>query len=119
MIAIQLQLAPLLVVSVHGEGHLFRLDQDTHQIGRSHDASIQLSHPQISRQHTLLVRQPDGRYLLCDGDGHTRPSKNGTYVNGIPVERRYLHSGDVIALGSPEIVAQYFQPEPDSQMETV
>ncbi len=112
MAVTQLQLhPPLLVLSIQGEEHLFRLDQDVYTVGRSRQASISLTHPQVSRQHTLLIRQPDGCYLLCDGDGEIRPSTNGTYVNGIAVERRYLSHGDVIAFGSPEIVAQFFQPE--------
>lgn len=111
MTVTQLQLHPLLIISVQGEGRLFRLDQDVYTIGRSQQASISLTHPQVSRQQTLLIRQPDGCYLLCDGDGEICPSTNGTYVNGIAVERRYLRHGDVIAFGSPEIVAQFFQSE--------
>jgi pSer/pThr/pTyr-binding forkhead associated (FHA) protein len=46
-------------------------------IGRSDECDIQLSHPLVSRLHTQISREPDGRFVIRD-----LGSRNGTTVNG-------------------------------------
>jgi len=76
------------------------------QIGRRSAArglrpDIDLSGPPadtgVSRQHAVLLAEPDGTWALVD-----QGSANGTLLNGIevtPYERARLHDGDEISIG--------------------
>ncbi|MFT3695921.1 MAG: FHA domain-containing protein [Kofleriaceae bacterium] len=64
-------------------GRLFRLG-NRNQIGRMNERSgLAIVHPTVSRKHAMLVRSPEGIWLLID-----HGSTNGTFVNGrsIPPE---------------------------------
>jgi Protein of unknown function (DUF3662)/FHA domain len=67
-------------------------------IGRSRDCDIRLTDPNVSRRHAE-VRQEGSAYFVVDLD-----STNGTEVNGRRARRARLEGGDVIVLGSTEIV---------------
>ena len=67
------------------------------RIGRSLSAHIRFDDPTVSRRHALIVRQDGQTYLLDDG------SRNGTWHNGIRVERAVLHDGDTIDLGTARL----------------
>jgi Nif-specific regulatory protein len=62
-------------------------------IGREASNAIAIADPSVSRKHCLLNGQ-DGRFLVRDLD-----SRNGTLVNGVGVEERWLQHGDEIAAG--------------------
>jgi len=51
--------------------------------------------PELSRRHASVSRDDDGRLVIED-----LGSRNGTVVNGIPVERKALVAGDRIRLGA-------------------
>jgi hypothetical protein len=67
-------------------------------IGRSKDCDVQLADPNASRRHAEL-RQEGSAYWLIDLD-----STNGSNVNGRRVARAKLESGDVITIGSTELL---------------
>jgi pSer/pThr/pTyr-binding forkhead associated (FHA) protein len=59
---------------------------------------VQLADPNASRRHAEL-RQEGSAYWLIDLD-----STNGSNVNGRRVARAKLESGDVITIGSTELL---------------
>ena len=63
------------------------------RLGRSLSADVEIDDPGVSRRHALIVRQDGQTYLLDDG------SRNGTWHNGIRVDRAVLRDGDTIDLG--------------------
>ncbi len=67
-------------------------------IGRSKDCDVQLADPNASRRHAEL-RQEGSAYWLIDLD-----STNGSSVNGHRTARAKLDSGDVITIGSTELL---------------
>ena len=81
----------------------FRLDKETNLIGRS--STLQGIQPEIaldlddavSRRHALLLRQPDGTFMLRDIG-----SSNGTKLNGVelqPMVDTPIQDGDELTLG--------------------
>jgi predicted component of type VI protein secretion system len=67
-------------------------------IGRSKDCDVQITDPNASRRHAEL-RQEGAAYWVIDLD-----STNGTSVNGRRTARAKLDSGDVITIGSTDLV---------------
>jgi pSer/pThr/pTyr-binding forkhead associated (FHA) protein len=63
------------------------------RLGRSLSADVEIDDPSVSRRHALIVREDGQTFLLDDG------SRNGTWHNGIRVQRAVLHDGDTIDLG--------------------
>jgi pSer/pThr/pTyr-binding forkhead associated (FHA) protein len=61
-------------------------------IGSEDGQTVAVSHPRVSRQHAMLSLEK-GEFVLRNR------SRNGTTVNGEPVEEAALHSGDLICLG--------------------
>jgi pSer/pThr/pTyr-binding forkhead associated (FHA) protein len=62
-------------------------------LGRSTECDLLIPDPSVSRRHAQLFFR-DGKWILVDLD-----SKNGTYINGVQVQRAELMPGDVVALG--------------------
>jgi len=67
-------------------------------LGRSRACDIRVDDLNVSRRHAE-IRQEGATYWIVDLD-----SMNGTIVNGKPVERERLRDGDLIVVGSTEIV---------------
>jgi signal transduction histidine kinase/ActR/RegA family two-component response regulator len=85
--------AQLIAIEGPAAGQKFRLEGSA-TLGRSPDATIMLEDPEVSRIHARLSRTERGEYLLED-----LGSKNGTFVNGVRVERRSVLYGDKIRVG--------------------
>ena len=86
------QAVPILVVQ-EGQlaGRRWPMDRGSLTIGRGEECEIVLPDRQVSRKHVRVVREDDGFYVEDLG------SKNGTYVNGMPVRDRVkLQDGDEI-----------------------
>jgi len=79
------------------EVQFFPLDKEVITLGRSRECDIRLEDPNVSRRH-CQVRKMEGGYVLED-----LQSKNGTYVNGSPVQRWVLSDGDLIILGEQKL----------------
>jgi hypothetical protein len=67
-------------------------------LGRSRQSDVYVTDPNVSRRHAEVLLE-GGEYWLVD-----LGSTNGTQVNGERVQRACLRDGDVITIGSTEIV---------------
>lgn len=78
-------------------------------IGRSKDCDICLESAQVSRIHASLhyLGGKNGQWIIVD-----RKSKNGIFVNGQSVSKKYLEKGDVIKIGDCTIIYHEFDLEP-------
>src|SRR4051812_34086503 len=83
----------LLAISGPIKGSEFPLKSGEFAIGRESSNAIWLEHPSVSRRHCVVAVQ-DQRCTITDLD-----SRNGTFVNRIPVKRRELASGDQVQIG--------------------
>jgi GGDEF domain-containing protein len=66
-------------------------------IGRAPEASFQIPHATVSREHARVFVMPDGegdRVKLVD-----LGSRNGTFVNGEKVDEAWLEAGDKVHVG--------------------
>jgi hypothetical protein len=86
------------IVTLTVSGKRREIDTRRVVIGRSKDCDIQISDPNASRRHAEL-RQEGAAYWLIDLD-----STNGSNVNGHRTARSKLESGDVITIGSTELL---------------
>ena len=76
-----------------------QLEGQSVSIGRASDCSIPIKDRYLSRKHAEIVAAP-GHWILKDCG-----SANGTYLNGVRVERDHpLRGGDRIRLGDTELV---------------
>lgn len=62
-------------------------------IGRDASNWISLNEPSASRKHCMIVKSGPGFQIRDLG------SRNGTFVNGLPIRERELRSGDRIEFG--------------------
>ncbi len=86
------------IVTLTMNGIRHEVDKRRVVIGRSKECDIQLADPNVSRRHAEL-RQEGSAYWLIDLD-----STNGSQVNGHRTARAKLDSGDVITIGSTDLV---------------
>jgi len=71
----------------------FRFEDSPVTIGRARTNSIVVENLSVSRNHAR-IRLEDGAYVLTDLN-----SANGTFVNGVRVNKAQLNGGDVISIG--------------------
>jgi len=85
------------IVALDGplEGTIIPITETHYIIGREEGCEIQVAAPSVSRQHSVLSREDDGSVWIQD-----HRSRNGTFVNGVPVSRRQLAGGDQLRLGA-------------------
>jgi pSer/pThr/pTyr-binding forkhead associated (FHA) protein len=76
----------------------FPLDQPLISIGRSHDNTIVIDDPRISRHH-IEIRVVQDHFVVFD-----LHSTGGTYVNGQRVNQGLLYPGDLISLAGVNLV---------------
>jgi pSer/pThr/pTyr-binding forkhead associated (FHA) protein len=74
------------------------LEQEVLTIGRALDNDLVVEDPAVSRHHAEIRRQY-GHYYLTD-----LQSTNGTVVNGKRVSGSFLQDGDLIRVGSLELL---------------
>ncbi len=87
-------------LSIQSEGgeEKFALEAGTVTLGRGLESDVRLRDIKASRRHCQVVKTDEGYKLLDLSSG------NGTYVNGILVEREQpLHDGDRIQIGTTVI----------------
>jgi pSer/pThr/pTyr-binding forkhead associated (FHA) protein len=90
---------PLLVVRKGPEvGERFYIDRDILTIGRDPVSDIFLNDITVSRHHANLERAGDEVSVADAG------SLNGTYVNGVSVDRAILRTGDAVQIGRFQMV---------------
>lgn len=74
------------------------LNKRVTSIGRSHENTVVIDDPRISRHH-LEIRVIREQFVLFDLD-----SSGGTYVNGQRISQGMLYPGDLISLAGTNIV---------------
>jgi pSer/pThr/pTyr-binding forkhead associated (FHA) protein len=90
---------PLLVVRKGPEvGERFYIDRATLTIGRDPASDIFLNDITVSRHHATLERVDEDVSVSDAG------SLNGTYVNGVTVDRALLRTGDAVQIGRFQMV---------------
>lgn len=83
----------LLVIQGPDQGRRYEIGAELLHIGRGGGNQIRIIDDEASRRHAV-ISQEHGRWRLDD-----LGSSNGTYVNGKPVQTRYLTGGDQIQIG--------------------
>lgn len=76
----------------------FPLNQPVTSIGRSHDNTVVIDDPRISRHH-LEIRVIQESFVVFDLN-----STGGTYVNGQRIKQGLLYPGDLISLAGVNLV---------------
>ncbi|HXI40817.1 MAG TPA: sigma 54-interacting transcriptional regulator [Bryobacteraceae bacterium] len=76
------------------KGSVFPLDGGEFSVGRNPSNRLAVSDPSLSRQHCVIARRGE-QFEIRDLD-----SRNGTFVNGVPVHERRLTAGDEIQIGN-------------------
>jgi diguanylate cyclase (GGDEF)-like protein len=90
--------AYLVVLAGASVGEMYKVDGDKTIIGRGQKAQVRLLDDGISREHAQLV--VEGSKIFLEDLGST----NGTFCNGLKVDRRELCDGDKILVGSTTIL---------------
>ncbi len=88
----------LIVEDGYNRGAEIVLGEPTVVLGRGADCAVQLLDESVSRHHAELTRGDDGVSVRDLG------SRNGTRVNGVPVETAAVEAGDRIALGDVRLL---------------
>jgi len=65
-------------------------------IGRQAGATLKISSASVSRRHAMIEKEGD-RFIIAD-----LGSRNGTFVNDVPVKRRELQHGDRVRIGESQ-----------------
>jgi|GEM_PF-3650772 len=79
-------------------------------IGRGVECDLTFNDPRVSRRHALISREAGGIYIRdC-------PSQNGTWVNGIRVNRGRLYHRDIIRIGSVSLRV-HIPPQPSEMFD--
>ena len=91
-------LAYLVVLAGVSAGEMFKLQEDKTVVGRGPTVGVRLNDEGVSREHCQFMRE--GEKIIVADLGST----NGTFVNGIKVDRKELADGDKIMVGSTTIL---------------
>jgi two-component system cell cycle response regulator len=91
-------LAYLVVLAGVSAGEMFKLQEDKTVVGRGPTVNVRLNDEGVSREHCQFLAEGDKIVLIDLG------STNGTFCNGIRVDRRELTDGDKIMVGSTTIL---------------
>ena len=65
-------------------------------IGRQAGATLKIANASVSRRHAVIEKEGD-KFIIAD-----LGSRNGTFVNGMPVKRRELQHGDRVKIGESQ-----------------
>jgi diguanylate cyclase (GGDEF)-like protein len=91
-------LAYLVVLAGVSAGEMFKLQEERTVVGRGPKVGVRLNDEGVSREHCAFVRAGDK--IVVEDLGST----NGTFCNGIRVDKRELADGDKIMVGSSTIL---------------
>ena len=104
--------ARLIVMEGPQAGQKFKIDGDV-VLGRAIDGDVVLEDPEVSRCHVRITRSHNGAYIIEDME-----SRNGTQVNGVPIQKQFLVFGDKIQIG-PRVLILFapFDPIEDQLLQ--
>lgn len=88
----------LLIVRKGKPRSWFTLLQALYNIGREESSDIVLEDPKVSRSH-CQIRQDGSNWLLVD-----KKSQNGIFINGRKMTERILCEGDIVRIGTYELI---------------
>src|SRR5712692_1479608 len=90
------------------KGSVFSLDEGEFSVGRNPSNRLSVSDPSLSRQHCVIASRGE-QFEIRDLE-----SRNGTFVNGVPVRERILADGDEVQIGNSLFLflAEESQPAP-------
>ncbi len=91
----------LVVKSGSKAGQVYLLDDRPIRIGRDPSSTIRLDDNRSSRNHCILERSEDGSWICRD-----LQSTNHTQLNGEKLVTAVLKEGDVITIGSTELLLE-------------
>src|SRR5687768_2393243 len=78
-------------------------------IGRQTGANLRIRNAAVSRRHALIEKDGE-KYIIADLD-----SRNGTFVNDVPVKQCELHHGDRVQIGESQFFFLIEDTEDPSQ----
>lgn len=90
----------LTLADISGDTWSEDITEQPKVLGRSETADIRLDHSSVSRQHCRFWFEEGVCFVEDCG------STNGTYVNGICIEREKIARGDTITVGRFELVVE-------------
>jgi two-component system cell cycle response regulator len=90
--------AYLVVLAGASVGEMYKIESEETVIGRGQRAAIRLFDDGISREHAKITVEGSRIFLSDLG------STNGTYCNGLKVDKKELADGDKILVGSTTIL---------------
>src|SRR5262245_14770789 len=94
----------LVVLEGAARGRRHVIDREC-VMGRSVDVDVLVDDPEVSRNHARLKRDESGLWFLED-----LGSRNGTYLNDLPIKNAVLAFGDKLRLGSAVLVVSRYNP---------
>ncbi len=87
----------LICLSGDRQGDVISMTDGVISVGREPENTLSLFSPAVSRYHCTLRQSESGEIEIVDHD-----SRNGTFVNDVPVKSRLLEHGDRIRIGTDE-----------------
>jgi serine phosphatase RsbU (regulator of sigma subunit) len=95
---------PALVLVQGNEQKNIVLNRTPFSVGRKVDKDLVIADPRVSRDHALIVLEPEGFFLVDQG------SKHGTFVNGERIQRQKLERNDRLEFGARDATYAIFNP---------
>jgi transcriptional regulator with GAF, ATPase, and Fis domain len=89
-----------ITVVQEGERTELAFDAPTVRVGRAPDNDVRIDSPRVSRHHCLLERDPQGVWAV------DLSSSNGTLLNGAPISRARVASGDRLQVGRAVVLVE-------------
>ena len=106
------QLAPHIPRLIINGTRTLALEAVTLNLGRGEQNHIILDDPHASRHHAQL-RLREGSYLLFDAN-----SASGTFVNGVRIYEHRLQNGDLIVIGTTQLLYLLETPKHPDHLST-
>src|SRR6185436_12109995 len=96
----------LVAIAGSLQGAIFTLTEDEASIGRDSSNLICINHRSVSRHH-CLIRKEAGQFTLFDLN-----SRNGTWLDDVPVKEGFLDHGSQIKIGDAVFLLLLHEDEP-------
>lgn len=83
-----------LILVFKNQEKILEIDKEEVTLGRASDNDIEIEDINSSRYHCQIKNNSQGNFFIVD-----LKSRNGTFVNGVLVDKKILQSGDKIEIG--------------------
>ena len=100
----------LTLIQQGGPDQEFQLGKSSISFGRALTNDIVLDDGRVSRNHSRLDCNPSGCTIIDLG------SSNGTYVNGLRIDKAVLKPGDVVGMGNTQMRFEVAKPYEEAGM---